>query len=51
MRCVDVNVLVYAHRREAPDYAGHRERLEEARRGTEPLGLPAIVARGFLRVG
>ncbi len=50
MRCVDVNVLVYAHRAEAPNHAAHREWLEEARRGPEKLGLPAIVSSGFLRV-
>ncbi len=50
MRCVDVNILVYAHRPEAPDHEGHREWLEEARRGPEPLGLPAVVSSGFLRV-
>ena len=50
MRCVDVNVLVYAHRPEAPNHTGHHAWLEDARRGAEPLGLPAIVASGFLRV-
>ena len=50
MRCVDVNVLVYAHRPESPDHGGYREWLEEARRGVEPLGIPAIVLSGFLRV-
>jgi toxin-antitoxin system PIN domain toxin len=50
MRCVDVNVLVYAHRPEAPRHAEHRAWLEEARLGSEPLGLLDIVASGFLRV-
>jgi toxin-antitoxin system PIN domain toxin len=50
MRCVDVNVLVYAHRPEAPHHPDHRAWLEEARFGIEPLGLPPIVASGFLRV-
>jgi hypothetical protein len=50
MRCVDVNVLVYAHRPESPSHAGHREWLDQARRGVEPLGLSSVVASGFLRV-
>lgn len=50
MRCVDVNVLVYAHRREAPDHAVIREWLDEARSAPEPLGIPHQVATGFLRV-
>ncbi len=50
MRCVDVNVLVYAHRPEAPEHPSYRAWLDEARDGAEPLGLPAIVSSGFLRV-
>lgn len=50
MRCVDVNVLVSAHRPEAPRHAEHRAWLEAARFGTELLGLLAVVASGFLRV-
>jgi uncharacterized protein len=50
MRCVDVNVLVYAHRSEAPNHKQHLEWLEQARLGPEPLGLAPIVASGFLRV-
>jgi toxin-antitoxin system PIN domain toxin len=50
MRCVDVNVLVYAHRPESPNHEDHREWLEQARKGVEPLGIPATVMSGFLRV-
>jgi toxin-antitoxin system PIN domain toxin len=50
MLCVDVNVLVYAHRAESPDHERHRVWLDSARGGVEPLGLPAIVSSGFLRV-
>jgi len=50
MRCVDVNVLVYAHRPESPGHAALRAWLDDARRATEPLGLPSVVASGFLRV-
>lgn len=50
MRCVDVNVLVYAHRRESPDHERYRDWFDAARQAPEPLGLAAIVASGFLRV-
>jgi toxin-antitoxin system PIN domain toxin len=50
MRCVDVNVLVYAHRPESPNHHDHREWLEQARTGVEPLGIPSMVMSGFLRV-
>ncbi len=50
MRCVDVNVLVYAHRQEVPDHGPYLSWLEEARRADEPLGLSSLVLSGFLRV-
>lgn len=50
MLCVDVNVLVYAHRPESPNHDGYRTWLERARRGVEPLGVPGVVLSGFLRV-
>ncbi len=50
MRCVDVNVLVYAHRREALGHQAFRRWLDEARSGPEPLGLMDLVLSGFLRV-
>ena len=50
MRCVDVNVLVYAHRPESPQHEAWRSWLEAALHGPEPLGIPAIVSSGFLRV-
>jgi len=50
MRCVDVNVLVFAHRPESPQHEAWRSWLEAALRGPEPLGIPAIVSSGFLRV-
>jgi hypothetical protein len=50
MRCVDVNVLVFAHRPESPDHERYRRWLEDARRGMEPLGLSDVVLSGFLRV-
>lgn len=50
MRCVDVNVLVYAHRPEAPHHDRYRAWLEDARRADEPLGLSDLVLSGFTRV-
>jgi toxin-antitoxin system PIN domain toxin len=50
MRCVDVNVLVFAHRLEAPNHDRYRAWLDEARSGEEPLGLAEPVLAGFLRV-
>jgi toxin-antitoxin system PIN domain toxin len=50
MRFVDVNVLVYAHRRESLDHDGYREWLEGARTDLEPLGISDVVMSGFLRI-
>ena len=50
MRCVDVNVLVNAHRTEAPSHAPWNEWLESARVASEPLGVASLVLSGFLRV-
>jgi toxin-antitoxin system PIN domain toxin len=50
MRCVDVNVLVYAHRPESPEHERHRAWLDRARSGPERLGLPDVAASGFVRV-
>lgn len=50
MRCVDVNVLVYASRDDTPDHARYREWLQAARLADEPLGVPSACLSGFLRV-
>lgn len=50
MRCVDVNVLVYAHRADLPEHADYRAVLEEFANDDEPLGLPGPVLSGFVRV-
>jgi toxin-antitoxin system PIN domain toxin len=50
MRCVDVNILVFAHRPEAPSHEHYRAWLDEARTAHEPLGLADPVLAGFLRV-
>jgi toxin-antitoxin system PIN domain toxin len=50
MNCVDVNVLVYAHRADLPEHDAYRPLLEDLANGDEPLGLPDAVLSGFLRV-
>lgn len=50
MRCVDVNVLVYANRREASHHERYVDWLDDARVGSEPLGLSDVVLQGFLRI-
>ncbi len=50
MLCLDVNVLVYAHRADLPDNERWAELLDEWANGTEPMGLPDIVLSGFLRL-
>lgn len=50
MRCVDVNVLVYAHRADLPQHEPYRALLERLAGEDEPLGLPDTVIVGFLRV-
>lgn len=50
MLCVDVNVLVYAHREDIPDHSDYRRLLERLANGDEPLGLPDLALGGFVRV-
>jgi toxin-antitoxin system PIN domain toxin len=46
----DVNVLVYAHRRDAPDHERYLGWLERLINGDEAYGLADLVLSGFLRV-
>lgn len=46
----DVNVLVYAHREDAPDHARYRDWLEGVVNGPEAFGLSDLVLSGFVRV-
>lgn len=50
MRCVDVNVLVYAHRQDLPEHTEYRELLERLGNEDQPLGLPDLALSGFVRV-
>jgi uncharacterized protein len=46
----DVNVLVYALRRDAPDHERYRDWLERAANAPEALGLSDLVLSGVVRV-
>lgn len=46
----DVNVLVYAHRADAPDHDSYRRWLTELIGAEEPFGLGDLVLSGFIRV-
>ena len=50
MILLDVNVLVYAHRRDAPDHARYREWLQSVLESDVAYGLADLVLSGFLRV-
>lgn len=50
MLCVDVNVLVYAHRADVPHHDRYAGWLDRARRGKEAFGVPSLCLSGFLRV-
>ncbi len=50
MIAVDTNVLVYAHREEAPEHEAARERLRELAEGDLPWALPVFCLGEFLRV-
>jgi predicted nucleic acid-binding protein len=46
----DVNVLVYAHREDAPKHAAYRGWLEALINGDQAYGMVDLVLSGFLRV-
>jgi uncharacterized protein len=46
----DVNVLVYAHRRDAADHQAYRAWLESAINADSAYGMSELVLSGFLRV-
>jgi len=46
----DVNVLVYAHREDAPNHAAYREWLEATLNSDKAYGMAELVLSGFLRV-
>ncbi len=50
MVLVDVNILVYAHRRDAPDHLDYRRWVEECVASDRAYGMADLVLAGFLRV-
>jgi len=50
MILTDVNVLVYAHRSDAPDHAAYRVWLEALINGNQAYGVADLVLSGFLRI-
>lgn len=50
MLLCDVNVLVYAHREDAPDHERYRTWLEGVMNGDEAYVVSELVLSGFLRV-
>ena len=46
----DVNVLIYAHRRESPEHARYADWLRRVATGPEPFGLSELGASGFIRI-
>jgi toxin-antitoxin system PIN domain toxin len=50
MRMPDVNILVYAHRREDPDHDFYRMWLERLANGPEPFALSVLVSVAFVRI-
>jgi toxin-antitoxin system PIN domain toxin len=50
MRAIDVNVLVYAHRQDAPGHAEYLRWWERTAESAQAFGVPSLVLSGFLRV-
>jgi len=46
----DINVLVYAHRADAPDHPAYRRWLEAILNSEQSYGMADIVLSGFLRI-
>ena len=50
MMMMDVNVLVYAHRRDAPQHAAYLRWWKQCAASHEAFGVADLVLAGFLRV-
>jgi uncharacterized protein len=50
MILLDVNVLIYAHREQAPDHARYRNWLNGVVHGPQAYGYAELVLSGFIRV-
>jgi toxin-antitoxin system PIN domain toxin len=50
MQLPDVNVLIYAHRQDAPEHRRYAAWLEARAEADEPFAVAEIVLAGFLRI-
>ncbi len=50
MLLVDVNVLIYARRRESHHHDAYRSWLEDRLGGPEPVGISELVLSAFIRI-
>jgi len=50
MVLIDVNVLVYAHREDAPEHRAYRAWLENTLGSDHAYGMADLVLSGFLRI-
>lgn len=50
MLLADVNVLVYAHRRDSPDHGSYRSWLENVLQSPEAYGVSDLVLSGVIRI-
>lgn len=50
MRMPDVNILIYAHRREDPDHEFYRSWIENLANSQEKFALSSLVATAFVRI-
>jgi toxin-antitoxin system PIN domain toxin len=46
----DVNILIYAHRADAPNHAAYRQWLEDEINSDQAFGLSELVLSAFLRI-
>jgi toxin-antitoxin system PIN domain toxin len=50
MQLLDVNILLYAARQDAPDHAKYAKWLEDLLNGTEPFAISEPVLSSFIRI-
>jgi uncharacterized protein len=50
MQLADVNVLIYAHREDAPDHSRYAAWLRKLVEGDEPFAVAEVVLASFLRI-
>lgn len=50
MRLPDINVLIYAHREDAPEHERYADWLQRLATGSEPFALSSHTLGGFLRI-